>query len=82
MIVSPTFGVGLDTDLAITRSACDGFVDVVALLFAVFGSNWSLCEIEAVFVCELGLTTVACNCSVCGVTVVTVPTVQAPETLL
>jgi hypothetical protein len=49
-----------------------------ALLFAVFGSNWSECEIDAVFVCALGETTVAVSCSVCAVPVVTVPTVHTP----
>ena len=37
--VFPTFGVGLFTDLASARSAASGFVDAVALLFAVFGTG-------------------------------------------
>src|SRR5262249_53792024 len=78
VMVSPTFGAALDTDLASARSATSGFVDVVALLFAGFGSNWSLCEIEAVLVDGLGETTVARSCSVCGTPAKTVPTVQAP----
>ena len=50
----------------------------MSLLFAGFGSNWSLWLTEAVFAAGLGLTTVAVMVSVCGAPITTVPTVQTP----
>ena len=81
-IVSPTFGVGFETVLPRARSAYCGFVDVVALLFAGFGSNWSLCETDAVLPGGLGEITVAVIVRVCGDPTLTVPTVHTPEPLL
>ena len=51
-------------------------------LFDVLGSDWSECEIDAVLVCAFALATRAWITNVCGVTVVTVPTVQIPVPLL
>ncbi len=48
------------------------------MLLAVLGSNWSACVIVAVFVCELGLTTVAWTTSVAGEPTLTVPTLHSP----
>jgi hypothetical protein len=73
VIVSPTFGVASPTVFVSARSACCGVSVAPALLFPVLGSNWSECEIDAVFVWALGETTVAVSCSVCGVLVVNVP---------
>ena len=81
VIVSPTLGVALLTAFARARSACCGVSVALALLFAVSGSNWSLCPTVAVLVCGLALTTVARIVSVCGIVVVTVPTVQTPVAL-
>jgi hypothetical protein len=50
----------------------------LAVLFPVFGSNWSACEMDAVFVCALGETTLATTRSVSAVPVLTVPTVHTP----
>src|SRR5581483_489919 len=47
VMVSPTLGVGLLINLARARSAACGFVEVVAVLLPVLGSNWSLWLIEA-----------------------------------
>ena len=41
VIVSPTLGVGLLTDLVTARSACCGVSVALAVLLPVFGSNWS-----------------------------------------
>ena len=49
--MSPTLGVGLLTVLATTRSACCGVSVALAVLLAVFGSNWSASAIVAVLVC-------------------------------
>ena len=66
------------TDFVSARSACCGVSVALAVLFPVVGSNWSECEIDALFVRALGDTTVAVSCSVCAVLVVTVPTVHTP----
>ena len=52
-------GVGSLVVFVSARSACCGVTVVLAVLLAVLGSNWSEWVIAAVFVCELGLTTVA-----------------------
>ena len=82
VMVSPTLGFTFETVLASTRSDCCGVSVAPALLFVVTGSNWSLSVIVAVLVCAAALITVAWNCKVCGVTVVTVPTVQTPVAAL
>ena len=53
----------------------------LALLLAVLGSNWSLRLMLAVLVWALGLVTLAWMVRVCGVAVVTVPTLQTPVVL-
>ena len=78
VIVSPTLGVGLLTVLVTARSACCGVSVALAVLLAVFGSNWSASPTVAVLVCATGLTTVAVIVRVCGVPGLTVPTVQTP----
>jgi len=55
-----------------------GVVVALALLLPRFGSNWSLCEIEAVLVVTLEAVTVAVIISVCALLVATLPTVQTP----
>src|SRR5438132_905872 len=82
VMVSPTLGVGLLTVLVNTRSACCGVSVALALLLAVLGSNWSAWLTAAVLVWALALTTLARICKLCGVVVVTVPTVQMPVPLL
>ena len=66
--MSPTLGVGLLTVFDTDRSAAG----------ALFGSNWSAWLMAAVFVGVLGLATKAVMISVCGVAVLTVPTVHTP----
>src|SRR5262245_36503257 len=56
--VSPTFGIGSFTVLARARSACCGVTVAPALLLPGSGSNWSDAVTVAVFVPELGPTTV------------------------
>src|SRR5262245_22704312 len=82
VIVLPTLGRGLLTILPRARSADWGFVEVVAVLLPVFGSNWSLWLIDAVFASAPGLVTRARIVSVRGVPTGTVPTVQTPVALL
>src|SRR5262249_39642399 len=53
-----------------------GAMLTLALLFTVFGSNWSLCDIAAVLVDGIGEAAVAVIVNVCAPPVVTVPTVQ------
>ena len=75
--LSPTFGVASLTVLSTARSAARCGVSVaLAPLFPLTGSNWSEWEIVAVFVRASGETTRASIASVCGVVVVTVPTVH------
>jgi hypothetical protein len=50
----------------------------VALLLPASGSDWSEWETDAVFVWGLGEVIVARSFRVCGVDVVTVPTVHTP----
>jgi hypothetical protein len=70
-------------DLDIVGGAVNAaFVVALALLFAVFGSNWSLCEMEAVLVAAPALFIVAAIASVAAALVVTVPMVQTPVVLL
>src|SRR5207253_10997447 len=80
--VSPTFGVGLSTLFSTARSACCGVSVALLLLLPALGSNWSARLIAAVFICALGLTTVALNVSVRADSVSTVPTVHTPLPLL
>ena len=47
VIWSPTLGVALLTVLATARSACCGVSVALAVLLAVFGSNWSASLIVA-----------------------------------
>src|SRR6478609_2500359 len=78
VIVSPTFGRGVLTVLATTRSARCGVSVAVPVLFPVFGSNWSLWPMLAVLVWAAGLSTRARIWSVWGVAGVTRPTVHTP----
>ena len=61
VITSPTFGVGLLTDLATCRSACCGVSVALATLLPAKGSNWSLWLTAATLVCGTGLTTRTAN---------------------
>jgi hypothetical protein len=75
-------GVGLLTCFATITSACWGVSVALAVLLAVFGSNWSASLMVPVLVCAAGLTTRAVMLSVCGTPELTVPTVHTPLTLL
>src|SRR5262249_7724733 len=77
-IVSPTFGVGLSTDLARTRSAFCGVSRAPALLLPVFGSNWSAPLIVAVLKVGFWLATLAWSVRVVVAPLATIPTVHAP----
>ena len=79
--MSPTLGVGLLTVFDTDRSASWGVSVALAELLAVIGSNWSAWLMAAVFICAAGSTTVALMISVCGVAVLTVPTVHTPVAL-
>lgn len=78
---APMPGVAVLAITVSARSACCGVAVALAPLLAGLGSDWSECETVAVLVWALGLTTVAWICNVCGVDVVTVPTVQTPVPL-
>jgi hypothetical protein len=82
VIWSPTLGVALLTVSDTDRSACCGVSVALAVLLAVFGSNWSAWLMVPVLVCVAGLTTVAVMLSVCGAPELTVPTVHSPVLLL
>ena len=73
-------GVGSFTVLVTDRATCCGLVDVVAVLLAVTGSNWSAWVIVAVLTVEVSLVTCAWIRSVRAAAVSTVPTVQRPVT--
>src|SRR6516164_7054001 len=81
-MVSPTFGVGLLTDLVMARSACCGVSVTPALLLPGLGSNWSAAVIVAVLVCGPELTTRAWMVRVSGVAAGTMPTIHRPVVLL
>src|SRR5262249_32673456 len=53
-MVSPTFGAGSLTALVSTRSATSGSMPAEAVLFAVFGSNWSASVMVTVLVVGAG----------------------------
>src|SRR5262245_22089905 len=82
LMVSPTLGAGLLTVLVSARSACCGVSVALGLLLPGSGSNWSVWLMAAAFVWAVGLATVPRRRRVCGVVVVTVPTVQTPVELL
>src|SRR5262249_50866479 len=78
VIVSPTLGRGLLTILATTRSASRGLIEAVALLLAVFGSNWSEWSIVAGLGGGLAVMTREVSVRVCDSPTARVPTVQIP----
>src|SRR5438034_832953 len=80
--VSPTLGVGLLTALVRCRSARRGVAVVLALLFVVSGSNWSLWLMAAAFVATAGPTTVARMARVAFAPPGRVPTLHRPVPLL
>ena len=66
VIWSPTLGVASLTVFVTARSACCGVSVALAVLLAVFGSNWSAALTVAVLVWASGLSTVARIVKVCG----------------
>jgi hypothetical protein len=78
MIWSSTLGVASLTVLVTARSACWGVSVTLAVLLAVFGSNWSAALMVPVLVCAAGLSTVAVMLSVCATAELTAPTFQTP----
>jgi hypothetical protein len=76
--VSPTLGVGLFTIFVTARSAAPGVTVALAVLLAVFGSNWSAWLTVAVLVWAVGLATRAAKVKVGAAERATVPTVQTP----
>ena len=76
VIVSPTLGVGSLTILPSARLAACGSMEVVSVLLAVFGSNWSAWPIVAVLACGLAPITSAVMVRVWVAPAATDPTVQ------
>src|SRR5262249_40597870 len=79
VIVSPTLGTASLTLFATARSARWGVSVALAVLLAVFGSNWSEWPRKAVFVRGSGLATRAVRISVSEAPELTVPTPQIPR---
>nr|WP_235857703.1 hypothetical protein [Paenibacillus albiflavus] len=78
VIVSPTFGVASLTVFVMERPACWGVIVADDVLLPVFGSNWSACDIFAMFVCVADKTTTAWSSRDAVEAFVTVPTAQTP----
>ena len=78
VMTSPTLGVASLTVLVRARSAWSGVSVALALLLAVFGSNWSARLTVAVLVRASGLSTRAWISSVAAAVGATVPTFQTP----
>ena len=81
VIWSPTLGVALLTVFDTARSACCGVSVALAVLLAVFGSNWSAWLMVAVLVNATGLTTLAPIVSTDWAPSASVPTVHTPVLL-
>jgi hypothetical protein len=78
VMVSPTLGLGLLTDLPSCRSAALAFIEVVALLLAGVGSTWSLWSRLAVLPVAAGSVTIATMVRVGIAPTATAPTVHRP----
>ena len=86
VIVSPTFGVGLSTDLVMPRSADNGFSvawswsssPCESLPGVESGSSWSLVSTWATLVCGVPASTLVTTCNDTLPPAGTVPTVQIP----
>src|SRR5262245_14805769 len=77
-MVSPTLGRGSLTALARPRSARCGGAVALAVVLAVWGSDWAAALTAATLVWASGLSARGRRVRVCGVVGVTVPTTQTP----